>query len=442
MRGLINPRVLWTSMKTLGGTALLVFALGVPVQSQTEFSGLPGPGVPAFDLDVAAFRQTADSARLEIYYRITNPHLSYIKKGDEYIASYEISAVLKGDRDQQAASATNTEKYIVTSYDETRRTSGYLINVLTMTAREGQYDLLVTVNDRVSGGTHTVHRPVDLRDFGSDDWVFGGPEFFIPDAPAPRQERYLKDTLALVPNVTRTVGGGDSPLSMYFEVYSLPRHPVQRVIVRLSQQAGHHRLTDTLAIDTSLRRAPVLYRTPLKGFEGGDVRMELQAIDGNGRPVGNPRDLLFSIDWSLLSLLEGNWNEMIGMLVHIATHDEMETLKKTPPEDRAAALEQFWKSKDPSPESEENEWKQEYYRRIQFANQQYTTPFQPGWRTDFGTVYIKYGEPDEVERFPFEIGRKPYEIWYYYAQRRQFVFVDAKGNGEYELQYPYDGIVR
>jgi GWxTD domain-containing protein len=410
--------------------------------AQTEFSGLPEPGEPVFDLDFAAFQAPGDSVRLEIYYRITNPHLSYVKKGNQYVASYEISAVLKGGGDQQAASAGNLENYALGTYDETRRATGYLVNLLAVRLSAGQYELSVTVNDRISGGTHTIHRPVDLRNLAGADWVIGGPEFILPGAAPPGDPRYRKDTLGLVPNVTRSFGGADLPLTLYFEIYPPARQSVKSVIINASQRTGRNHFIDTIEVDTAINIAPIHYQKPLPGFEAGEARLQIAGIDREGRRVGNPAASVFFIDWSLASMIASNWKEVVDMVVHIATRAEIETLRTTPPEERAAAFDRFWKSKDPSPESEVNEWRDEYYRRIRFANQQFTTPFQPGWRTDFGTVYVKYGEPDEVERFPFELSRKPYEVWYYYAQRRQFTFVDAKGNGEYELQYPYDGIIR
>jgi GWxTD domain-containing protein len=410
--------------------------------AQSEFSGLPEPGEPAFDLDFAAFRAPGDTIRVEIYYRITNPRLSYVKKGNQYAASYEISAILKGDDDQQAASASNMENYVLETYGETRRSTGYLVNVLTVQVTAGQYELSVTVNDRISGGTHTINRPADLRNLAGDDWVIGGPEFILPGAAPPGDARYRKDTLSFVPNVTRSLGGTDLPLSLYFEIYQRARQSVASVVINASQTAGRHRFADTVRIDTTMRTVPVHYQGPLTGFEAGEARLEIVAVGEGGHRIGSPASMTFSVDWSLASMIESDWNDIVDMLVHIATRVEIDSLRKVPVQDRAVAFDRFWKSKDPSPESEGNEWKEEYYRRIRFANQQFTTPFQPGWRTDFGTVYVKYGEPDEVARFPFEIDSKPYEVWHYYAQRRQFTFVDTKGNGEYELQYPYDGIIR
>jgi GWxTD domain-containing protein len=102
------------------------------------------------------------------------------------------------------------------------------------------------------------------------------------------------------------------------------------------------------------------------------------------------------------------------------------------PEERSAFWEQFWKRRDPSPETPENEAMDEFYRRVQYANQHFSVG-RAGWRTDMGQIYIKYGEPDEVVRSPFNFDRDPEEVWYYYRDRRTFTFVDTHGFGLYDL---------
>jgi GWxTD domain-containing protein len=317
-----------------------------------------------------------------------------------------------------------------------------LANVLSVQVGKGNYGLSVTLDDRISGGTHTIERPVDLENVGDPDWVIGGPEFFLPNVEVPDSERYRKDTITLVPNVTRSYLETSERLAIYFEIYRPAERRVTHVVVDVSQRRDRQRVTDTLPIDTTRGVVPVIYRSRLPSLHTGETRLTIQALDATGRPVGNLAETFFTLDWSLHTMIDSDWTLAVDMLVHIATRDELDTLRSTPASERADAFQAFWRSKDPSPETEENEWRDEYYRRIRFANRQYSSPFRPGWRSDFGTVYIRYGEPDEVARYPFEIGQKPHEIWYYYAQRRQFTFIDVRGNGEYELQYPYDGIVR
>jgi GWxTD domain-containing protein len=68
-------------------------------------------------------------------------------------------------------------------------------------------------------------------------------------------------------------------------------------------------------------------------------------------------------------------------------------------EERDAFIEQFWLRRDPTPDTEENEFREEHYRRIQYANEHFAAGI-PGWRTDRGRIYIVWGAPDEIESHP------------------------------------------
>jgi GWxTD domain-containing protein len=68
-------------------------------------------------------------------------------------------------------------------------------------------------------------------------------------------------------------------------------------------------------------------------------------------------------------------------------------------EERDQFIEQFWLRRDPTPDTEENEFREEHYRRIQYANEHFGAGI-PGWRTDRGRIYIVWGAPDEVESHP------------------------------------------
>ncbi len=120
------------------------------------------------------------------------------------------------------------------------------------------------------------------------------------------------------------------------------------------------------------------------------------------------------------------------------------------PEERENFIESFWIRRDPTPDSIENEFREEHYRRIAYANERYASG-QPGWRMDRGRIYIAYGPPDEVESHPsggsynrpFDEGggttsTYPFEIWRYryienIGTNVMLEFVDTSGSGEYRL---------
>src|SRR5260370_22437224 len=74
--------------------------------------------------------------------------------------------------------------------------------------------------------------------------------------------------------------------------------------------------------------------------------------------------------------------------MHLATDDEREQF-----------VEQFWLRRDPTPSTVENEFKEEHYRRIAYANQHFASGIS-GWKTDRGRIYITHGPPDEIEATP------------------------------------------
>ncbi len=95
----------------------------------------------------------------------------------------------------------------------------------------------------------------------------------------------------------------------------------------------------------------------------------------------------------------------------------------------------FWKKRDPNPNTPRNEKMEEYYARVDYANKHFSH-YIDGWRTDMGMVYIMFGAPNNVDRHPFDLDAKPYEIWAYYDLNYSFVFVDQTGFGDYRLETP------
>ncbi len=103
-------------------------------------------------------------------------------------------------------------------------------------------------------------------------------------------------------------------------------------------------------------------------------------------------------------------------------------------ESRKEFIQDFWDKRDPDPETEENEFKEEFYQRIEFANKRFLEGI-PGWKTDRGRIYIYLGPPDEIDQRPFinSPNVKGLIWWGYYRYRLGIEFVDKTGDGRYSL---------
>ena len=80
---------------------------------------------------------------------------------------------------------------------------------------------------------------------------------------------------------------------------------------------------------------------------------------------------------------------------------------------------------------------EEYFRRVNYANREYSNFNEGGWLSDRGRILIKFGYPDDIERHPYELDSVPYVIWRYYSLRKVFVFADRSGFGDYRLLPEY-----
>jgi GWxTD domain-containing protein len=138
-------------------------------------------------------------------------------------------------------------------------------------------------------------------------------------------------------------------------------------------------------------------------------------------------------------------------VVYIITDEEKTAFKRLQTdEEREQFIEQFWLRRDPTPDTVENEFKEEHYRRIQYANDHFASGI-PGWKTDRGRIYITFGPPDErdehptggtYERPPEEGGGEtttyPFEDWRYryiegIGNNIMIEFVDPTMTGEYRM---------
>jgi GWxTD domain-containing protein len=103
-------------------------------------------------------------------------------------------------------------------------------------------------------------------------------------------------------------------------------------------------------------------------------------------------------------------------------------------ESRKEFIQDFWDKRDPDPQTEENEFKDEFYRRIEFVNKRFIEGI-PGWKTDRGRIYIYLGPPDKIDLRPFinSPNVKGLIWWGYYRYRLAIEFVDKTGDGRYSL---------
>ncbi len=156
---------------------------------------------------------------------------------------------------------------------------------------------------------------------------------------------------------------------------------------------------------------------------------------------------LFSLSLAAASLPERYRRWLEEEVVYIITPREREVfLKLQTDRERDIFIEAFWKQRDPDPRTPQNEFREEHYRRLNYANQFLGRGTgKPGWKTDRGRVYIILGPPSNIETYENIMGVYPAQVWFYYGDPRyglptgfNVIFFKKEGAGEYILYSPSD----
>lgn len=380
---------------------------------------------------------TSDLSRLDIYTRVNFDDVQFIKTPEgTFSGQYDVSASVYDDSGELVTGKTLRETVEVKSIGETASIKNYRLSKLSFTLPAGPYRVSVVLRDLETNREGDFSRQVALTDFSSSTKVMTSGLLFLEFYP-----RDKTGTVSYVPRLT-SIRHQDSNLNAYFEVYNLPAEDSVKVEYNISDEENetHHNGAYWLKGD----KEPV---TPSYfEIEGADLPHGKYVTEVNIQTATETLKIEKAFDW----LIEGvpltfTFKEAIETLKYIASDSELKELKELSGKEQHAAFLEFWDEKDPDPQTTGNALRQRYYNRIKYANEHFDGLQQEGWQTDMGWVYVMLGPPDNVNRDPFMTeypisGRanKAAEVWQYYNENRELLFVDENGFGQYRLVNPQD----
>jgi GWxTD domain-containing protein len=251
------------------------------------------------------------------------------------------------------------------------------------------------------------------------------------------KESVVSGSKKILPNVTRQINVQKEGIPLFFEVYT---SKPQKVKMEFKVSEGEKKiiLIDTLYKDVDSGKTQVFHNIKIRDLGLGSYLVDLKLLNSENNSIASTVKS-FSSRWIGIPSVITDLDKAIAQLVYIATSSEKNYIQDaTTKEEKIQRYMEFWKKKDPNPADEDNQVFDEYYRRINFANVNFSHYIE-GWRTDRGMVYITLGAPNNIDRHPFDYDAKPYEIWEYYDLNQRFVFMDESGFGDYRLMTPMYG---
>ena len=181
--------------------------------------------------------------------------------------------------------------------------------------------------------------------------------------------KFEKNGKEVIPSVSRVFGDPDTRVHLYYEIYKEKLEKEKCILEYQAQELMSKdkvlSLEDTVEVENKIHR--VFKSFNIDEFPEGEYVFTLKLMNPEGE-VLDIKEGKFSIRKSILSLLKTDYQKAVEQLKYIASPEEMNKLMEAKEEERLQAWIDFWRSKDPTPQTVENELQDEYYRRFAYAN--------------------------------------------------------------------------
>ncbi len=376
---------------------------------------------PSFFIDVANYKSAdVGKTKVDVFLQIPYANLQFVKEGQIFKSKYSISLIFYDeDKENIKFEKLWNQELVANTFEETVSEKNFKYFYQTFNLEPGKYVLRSEIIDKDSKKNGITEAVINVTSFNdkiniSDVILVSG---------------VINDQI--VPNISRYVTSDDTSFTFFYDIFS---DTTKEVIIDylICDKSEKEIYSETNILNLKKDKNRIFKTISNVKFSIGEYSLVVKIKDetDNIQKIMNKRffSRVAGFPRSILDL-----DKAIDQMIYIATDDEQEFIEDaTNYEEKLKRFKAYWKTKDPSPNNEENEVFNEYYRRVAYANEKFKH-YYDGWKTDMGMVYIILGPPSNVERHPFEYDSKPYEIWEYYTVNKSFLFVDESGFGEYRL---------
>jgi len=415
------------------GKILFLVLLMTAIHVKYAFSQLVDKSLKAevkefFFFDPLVFYSSEQKkARLDAYFQIPLENLQFKKNYNTkmYDASVNYAIKIINSAAETVVNESFTD-YVTTSKNEQKKleeSAKFIVKEFFL--NPGKYSIEITLSDLNTKREKTLKEKINIADFTTEDFSFSD----IMIVSNLKKEAGKK---IITPLVNKNIDNLKD-FYLFFEIYnSMDSSAEKNYAYKITNskdkiiEKGVFRYTLIPGVNKFFEKIST------QNLVLGDYKLEIS--DSSGAKI--LAEKLFANKMNGLTFNNKDLDFFVDQLIYIANSDELNKIRNAPTSElKEKYFIEFWRSKDPSPNTSRNELMQEYYKRIKIANDRYSH-YVDGWKTDMGMVFIIYGEPGNIERYPFSENTKPYEIWDYYNVNKQFIFVDDTGFGDYKLTTP------
>ena len=383
-----------------------------------------------FDAIVYASDQPGNS-RIDFYVQVPYYELRFTRESDFFAARYDVTLNISRVNGQIVQERSWSVDVHAKDIAQTTSQKLYSLTQRDVDVEPGQYRITLQVKDQDSKKVGKAERSLLVTNFAKDSLSLSDVMLVS------RLTTSANGRMAIVPNIRGSIGTEEEAFFLFFEVYNkFPLDSVDLSWKIFSSEKKEMKQGQSLEAITGQKTQSFLKLDSL------NLPVGIYLLTVDARPWPDTSRMVattsrsFSVQWADMPFTITDIDKAIDELRYIADAKDLDYVRGGATlEERRKRFVEFWAKRDPDPSTPRNELMEEYYRRVDYANKHFSH-YLPGWKTDMGMVYIRFGPPENIERHPFDMNTKPYEVWYYYQLERQFIFVDETGFGDYRLRYP------
>lgn len=421
----------------------------------TSFLGFSQDDIK-FQFDYAQFGYNETSNYVEFYYSVDQNTLS-VKETDslnysEGILSLTIKDSLSGEV------VVDNNWLISEPFQNSQEANKSLIGAIGFLLEAGIYTCKMTVKDGIDDNRYKTYDEIlQVNPFHGQQVSMGDIQLAsnIIQSSNNTSSIFYKNTYEVIPIPNCLFGQNQPVLFYYTELYNISPEPADQN-VRIDEQVFNNRgqvvSQNSRYISRKLNSRVEVGRVMTYKLPSGTYTLVLSLVDSAESYgvssakkffVNNPsvKDTFKTQTKSIIAgmfgvMSEEELDDFFAKSEYIASEAEIDTFEKLTTEDgKREFLTKFWKLRDEDPNDEVNYYLRDYIRRIEESNSSFSITGREGWKTDRGRVYLTYGIPSEINRYPNEPETRPYEIWIYYNFEGgvEFVFGNISGFTEYRL---------
>lgn len=415
--------------------AILFFiAITLPLLAQPENSNKQNPTgfLPDFHFDAYNYEEAQPGrTRVDVYVEVPFEGIQFLKTPSGFSATYNVTvSFFDESKEKLQNEKTWSETVNSDNFENTTSKRNFNLSLKSFDLAPANYFMRVEVEDKDSKKNAIRESMFTVRSFGSS-------HVGISDILLISKQMVINGDKKMIPNISRNVTTNKDGLPVYYEIYTDTSTTLSAEYV-IKDGKDKEIFTKSEVSDFKKGTNPVNYTLNVPELNMGDYELTVNLKDKDNNKVAEAKKKFVS-RWVGVPSTITDLDKAVDEMVYIAKSSDLSNIKDAPSkEEKLKRYLEFWKSKDPTPNTEENEVFEEYYRRVSYANAHFKN-YLEGWRSDMGMVFITLGPPSNIERYPYEIDTKPYEIWDYYDINKRFVFVDQTGFGDYRLENPVYG---